>query len=276
MSVIEERRTVPVGAADHRGRPRPGGLGASARLLVGRVLVGLGLLGIWQLVSTAGWLAPSVSRTPGEVGAAVVELLAGDALWPAMWSTLAATLIALALASVVGITAGVLLGLSPRVEKYVEPYISAANAMPRIALAPVLIIYLGLGQASKIALAFTIVVFVLLINAQAGVRSTDRELLVLAKVMNMSRAELIGKVILPGAVPSIFAGLRLGLIYALLGVTASELIAAERGLGQLIAAATGVFDLSTAYAVMLVLAVVGALANLIMLAVERRLLRWQS
>jgi NitT/TauT family transport system permease protein len=175
----------------------------------------------------------------------------------------------------VGITLGIVLGLMPRLDRLLDPYLNAVNAMPRIALAPVLIVYFGIGQSGKVALAFSIVVFVLLINTQAGVRAADRELLTLARVMGMSRLQMVTKVVLPNAVPSIFAGLRLGLIYALLGVVASELIAAEIGLGQMIAGFAGSYDMASAYAVMIVLAALGAAINYGMAMIESRLLRWQ-
>jgi NitT/TauT family transport system permease protein len=164
----------------------------------------------------------------------------------------------------------------PRFNRLIDPYLNAVNAMPRIALAPVLIVYFGIGQSGKVALAFSIVVFVLIINTQAGVRAVDRELVVLSRTMGMSRLQMVRKIVLPSAVPSIFAGLRLGMIYALLGVVASELIAAEIGLGQLIAGFAGSYDMASAYAVMIVLAVLGALVNYTMSTVESHLLKWQT
>jgi NitT/TauT family transport system permease protein len=252
------------------------GASATITLFVGRIAVGLVILAAWQAIAMSGAVSPVISRTPGQVFGALRELAVNGDLWPAVVSTLSATLIALVLAAVVGITLGIVLGLMPWLDKLVDPYLNAINAMPRIALAPVLIVYFGIGQSGKIALAFSIVVFVMLINAQAGVRAADRELVTLSRVMGMSRPQMVAKIVLPSAVPSIFAGLRLGLIYSLLGVVASELLAAKEGMGQLIAGFAGSYDMSSAYAVMLVLAVLGALINYAMAKGESYLLRWQE
>lgn len=273
MTVIETRERGDL-RTDSQGRVS--WTSSTAAILMSRIGVGLVILAAWQGIAVSGVVSPVISRTPVQVFSALWAVIVNGTLVPALVATLWATLVALLLAAVVGITLGVLLGLMPRLDRLIDPYLNAANAMPRVALAPVLIAYFGIGQSGKIALAFSIVVFVMLINAQAGVRAADRDLVVLSKVMGMSRLEAVAKILLPSAVPSIFAGLRLGLIYALLGVVASELMAAKVGLGQLIAGFAGSYDMASAYAVMLVLAVLGALINYGMAMVESHLLRWQS
>src|SRR5262249_43820450 len=176
------------------------------------------------------------------------------------------------LASVVGIIIGIGLGLFPRVEALLDPYISAINAMPRIAFAPVFVLLFGIGQPSKVALAFSVVVFILILNARAGIRTVDRDIMTMAIVMNITKRQMFMKILLPSAVPSIFAGLRLGVIYALLGVVTSELIASRQGLGQLIAWYAGTFALEGVYGVVIILALVASLMNVAMAALERKLL----
>jgi NitT/TauT family transport system permease protein len=163
----------------------------------------------------------------------------------------------------------------PRVDLLFDPYVDALNSMPRIAFAPIFILAFGIGPTAKIALAFTLVVFILLMNARSGVKSVDPDILQMATVQNGSRRQLLMKVVLPSSVPAIFAGLRLGLIYALLAVVASEMIASRDGLGQLITKSSAIFQLEYVYAVVLMLALIAAAMSRSMASFENHLLRWQ-
>lgn len=273
------------GATAMKDEAKPNKLAMSGRQLIwmdhlltgmGQIGVGVAFLALWYGVHEAGILPPVISRSPGEVFGFLWGIILDGTLWPSLYSTLEATIAAFVLASVVGIIIGIALGLFPNVETLLDPYINALNAMPRIAFAPVFIIAFGIGQGSKIALAFSIVVFVLMVNARAGVRTADRDILTMARVMDCTRSQMFFHVFLPSAVPSIFAGLRLGLIYSLLGVITSEIIASRVGLGQLIAWYSGIFQLEGVYAVVFVLAVVAALLNVLMASVERRLLKGRT
>jgi NitT/TauT family transport system permease protein len=205
----------------------------------------------------------------------LVEATKSGELWLNTQSTMTAVLIAWVLAGSAGVLAGIALGLLPRVERVLEPFLDAANAMPRIALAPLFIVMLGINTSAKVALASTLVFFILLAGARAGVRSTDAELLRLSTVLGAKKHHLFLKVFVPVATPAIFAGLRLGLIYSLLGVVGSELISARDGLGQLIATYSATFRMDAVYAILILLALVAVALNQLMAAVERKLLRWQ-
>ncbi|MEX4004871.1 ABC transporter permease [Paraburkholderia sp. EG285A] len=275
---MSETSKINMGEATLSSTPKsplalPEAIMKRAGLFVGQVLVGLVVLAVWYLTDRYHIIPKIISRSPIDVFRFLVRIAEDGTLWPALYSTLEATIAAFLLASVVGVVFGVALGLFPRVEALIDPYLNALNAMPRIAFGPVFIIAFGIGQASKVALAFSIVVFVMMVNARSGVRMVDRDIMTMARVMNCSRTQMFFKILLPSAVPSIFAGLRLGLIYSLLGVITSEIIASRVGLGQLIAWYSGIFQLEGVYAVVLVLAVVASLLNMFMSAIERRLLK---
>ncbi|TFC74891.1 ABC transporter permease [Cryobacterium sp. TMS1-20-1] len=235
----------------------------------------VGVLVLWQLTHVFELGKPIIVQSPALVGERLVELFTGSELWPNLWSTMSAVVIALALSSIVGIPIGLFLGLLPRTRRVLAPFISALNATPRVALAPVFIILFGMDIEGKVALAFTIVVFIMVLNAQAGATSADPESLRLMLALGASKFDIVTKVVLPSAVPSILAGMRLGLIYSMLGVVTSELIASESGIGQMIARAAGVFDLSTVYSIVLVMMVIAAALNMLTEMTERRLLKWQ-
>lgn len=256
-----------------KGTPR--GSLTGWRLFGARLAVLLAWLVIWQLTVSSGRMPPVLNVSPTDVATFIQTTLANGELITATIATMYATLIAFVLASFVGVVIGIGLGLMPRAEKVLTPYLDALNAMPRIALAPVFIIAFGITTSAKVALAFTLVVFILMSNSRAGIRSADPDVLRLSTVLGASKLQLFFKVMLPVAVPSIFAGLRLGLIYALLGVTTAEIIGSKVGLGQLIMKYSGMYQLEGVFGILLVLAVLAAVINTLMAMLENWILRYQ-
>jgi NitT/TauT family transport system permease protein len=256
-----------------RRRIRP-----SRETLVVRVLqvaVGAALIGLWQWAAVVRWPDPVLAKSPLQSWDYLVSAARSGVLWSNTRSTMTAVLIAWVLAGLTGVLAGLVLGLMPRTERVLNPYLDAANAMPRIALAPLLIVALGIGTSAKVAVAATLVFFIALSGARAGVKSTDSEWLRLSAVLGARKHHTFFKVLLPVATPAIFAALRLGVIYSLLGVVGSELISARDGLGQLIAYDSSVFQMDGVYAILVLLAVIAVILNQLMSFLERRLLRWQ-
>lgn len=252
-----------------------GGTGAASAIIAGRVLVLVVILGIWEFAARYGWVERTILPSPDETWHGFLALIQGGFLWPNLASTIEATVIALVLAGIPGAVIGLALALLPRTEAIVAPYLDALNSAPRIALAPVLIVIFGIGQAPKVFLAGTLVIFVVLMSARAGVHSADDDYLKLLTVMGASKFQVFMKALLPVSIPSIAAGLRLGLIYSLLGVVAMELIASRSGLGQLIAQYSAVFAMEKVYAILIVLVVIAAALNSATRYAERRLLAWQ-
>ncbi len=232
------------------------------------------LIGCWQLIVSLKLVDRVIAKSPKQVFDFLEHAAGSGSLWSNTADTLEAVLVAFALAAACGVVLGIGLGLLPRVNRVISPFLDAANAMPRIALAPVFIVWLGIGIEAKIALAFSVVIFVVLSAAQAGVRSADPEIVRLSTVLGISRSQMFVKVLLPVSVPAVFAGLRLGLVYSLLAVVGSEIISAQNGLGQQIALYSGQFEMQAVYGILIVLAVIAALLNSFMGMAERWLLRW--
>ena len=228
---------------------------------------------IWQLVYPLG--GPALGKGPAQVWEALSELVSSGDLQENLWHTMQAVIIALAIASVSGTIIGLSLALLPRVEAAVSPLLSGLNSMPRIALAPVFIIAFGIGLMAKVVLATSVVIFVFILNARAGVKSADPDIVRMATVMGFGKVQIFRKVLLPVAMPSIFAAVRLGVIYALLSVVASELIASRNGLGQLVALYSNQFKMASVYAILIVLAVVASILNTFTGLAESWVLRWQ-
>ena len=281
MPTTNDSRPALLAGEDQVPGQSPGSrslIGLSRETLVVRglqVLLGLALIGLWQLAAVLKWPDPVLAKTPLQAWDYLVTTARSGGLWSNTWATMSAVLIAWVLAGAAGMVAGLALGLMPRTERVLSPYLDAANAMPRIALAPLLIVALGIGTQAKVALASTLVFFIVLSGARAGVRSADAEWLRLSTVLGARKHQLFFKVLLPVATPAIFAALRLGLIYSLLGVVGSELYSARDGLGQLIAYNSSIFQMDAVYGILLLLAVIAVALNQIMAFLERRLLRWQ-
>ncbi|TAM87207.1 MAG: ABC transporter permease, partial [Candidimonas sp.] len=211
------------------------GMTGKTTIVIGRLVVMFVFCAVWQIVSLERWINPIFIGRPTSIikfffdGLFVNYALAINAYW-----TLIATAVAFILGSVGGILFGFLFVTYPSVERFLEPIFDGLNALPRIALAPLFVLWFGLGLSSKIALGFSLTFFIVLSSTVAGARSVNTDFLVLAKTLDASPMYVFRKITLPSAVPSIFSGLRLGLVYALLGVVAGEIIAAEKGLGQLL------------------------------------------
>lgn len=245
-------------------------------IIVGRLVVILIFCAVWQVVSIERWINPIFIGRPTSIiiffldGLFVNYSLAINAYW-----TLIATAVAFILGSIGGILFGFLFVTYPSVERFLEPIFDGLNALPRIALAPLFVLWFGLGLSSKIALGFSLTFFIVLSSTVAGARSVNTDFLVLAKTLDASPLYVFRKITLPSAVPSIFSGLRLGLVYALLGVVAGEIIAAEKGLGQLLTFLAGSFETNGVFAVLLLLALLGEALTYITSRIERHLLRWR-
>ena len=233
------------------------------------------ILGSWQLVVSNKLIKPVLAKSPREVWDFMFQSARSGELFRNARATMTAVLVAFVLASIVGVAIGLTLGVLQTAERVVSPFLDAVNSMPRIALAPVFIIYFGISASAKVALAFSVVVFQIMSATQAGVRSADPDVLRLSVVLGSSKPQLFRKVLLPSTVPAIFAALRLGLIYSLLGVIASEMIAAREGLGLIISKYSGLFQLEGVYGILLVLAIIAVILNQLMARVERSILRWK-
>jgi NitT/TauT family transport system permease protein len=230
----------------------------------------------WEWASRSRFIDPLFIGRPSVIGrhlwngVFVDHVIVKEALW-----TLAGTLTAFALGSIAGIAFGLLFAMRPMAEKFFDPLFAGLNALPRVALAPLFLLWFGLGIGSKIALGFSLTFFIVLNNTVAGARSVDPDWLVLCRTLGASPGRIFFKVTLISAIPTIFSGLKLGLIYALLGVIAGEIIASQHGLGQLLTYLAGTFDTDGVFAVLIFLGVLGVLMIKAMDVLEGRLLRWR-
>jgi NitT/TauT family transport system permease protein len=242
----------------------------------GRVLLLVLFVGAWQLAATTGLIDPYFVSTPTSVARFLGDYATSGKLWGNLSVTLRETLLGFVIGGSAGILAGLLLARFPVLDALLDPFLTVVNSLPRVALAPLFLLWFGLGMVSKVILAVSLVFFILVINTRVGVRTVDPDLVTVGRLLGAREHQLFRSVILPGALPSILAGLRLGVIYSLLGTVVGEMIAAEAGIGQQLTYFSGTFQTAGVIAMLLVLASIAALLDALTVLAESRLLRWQT
>lgn len=239
------------------------------------VIIGA-FFGLWEWGSATGVLKPILVGRPSGIFKYIFSaLFVTGELYRDFAYTLTSILSAFVVGSASGVLVGVLFITRPNIEALMSPIMLALNSMPRIALAPLFLIWFGLGMGSKIALGFSLTFFIVLTNTVAGGRSVNPDHITLARTLGASETQIFSKFVLPSAVPVIFNGLRLGLVFALLGVIASEIFASDHGIGQILALYGASFKTNSVFGIIFMLAAIGVGINLGMTALENRLLRWR-
>lgn len=233
------------------------------------------LLLMWEGASRAGWMPRLFLPAPSACAARAWELLRTGELLHHIDASLRRVLAGFLLGSSVGIAVGIGTGFFSRFRALSAPIIAATYPIPKIAILPLLILWLGIGEAPKVAVIAIGVFFPLAINTHAGIVACDPALLRAGISFGATRWDLVRKVLLPAALPMIFAGLRLGAGIALLLVVSAELIAADSGLGFLILNAADLLQTEDLMVGLAALSLLGVLFNLGLLWLERRIVRWK-
>ncbi|HET7384042.1 MAG TPA: ABC transporter permease [Pseudolabrys sp.] len=246
----------------------------SGFMVICQVLLGLVLLLLWQGVS-----GPLIDNffisNPIDVGTRLVGWVADGSLFLHIWATVYATVMGFIVGSIGGVVLGIWLGVSPFTSRLLNPYLNALNALPKVALAPLFVLWFGLGIESKIALAAVLVLFLVFLNTYAGVREVDQDLIDGARLMKATRAQVIAKVIIPSTMSWVFAGLKISVPYALIGAVLGEMIASNRGLGYLVQFSGSQFDSAGVFAVLIVIALLGVALNFLVEIVQHRMEQWR-
>lgn len=233
------------------------------------------LLGLWYLGAATGVLSPLFFGQPTKIALQIVDWFSTGEIYPHLAVTLTETLLAFASGTAGGVLAGLWLGLSPRSLGVLDPFIKAANAMPRVILAPIFAMWFGLGMGSKVALGFTLVFFIVFFNVLQGVREVSPVVLNGTRMLGATRAQLLRHVYLPAAMSWVFSSLHVSVGMAFVGAVIAEYLGSSRGVGYLILQAQGVFDVDAVFAGIVVLTACALVLDTIVTVAESRLLVWQ-
>jgi NitT/TauT family transport system permease protein len=244
-------------------------------VLAWQAAVGVSILALWQGLVAARLLDPFFVSRPSAIAVRIGTWVISGSLWPQLLTTLEESLLGLAIGAVSGISLGFALGRSPMVADVLDPYIKMLNAIPRVVLAPLFLLWFGLGIWSKVALAVTLVFFVMFFSTYQGVRDADHVLVDNVRMLGASERQLVRHVLIPSALSSIFSSLQTSLGFAMVGAVVGEYLGATRGLGYVISQAEGTFDTTGVFAGMTVLGVVVVIVSAGVTRLERWLLRWK-
>jgi NitT/TauT family transport system permease protein len=267
MTAVETRKTTSIGS---RRKRRTGRL----NIVVLQLSILVVLLLSWQFAVTDATL-PYFSR-PNLVAARLYDLLSHHDIYRHMYVTLVEISAGYALGSAFGLTLGFILGRSQFLSAALQPYIIGLYSIPKIALAPVFIVWLGLGIASKIAVVFVASFFLVFFNTYAGLLAVNEELVRLARLMGASWPQTLWRVILPAAAPQIFLGLRTAVPYAVIGAVIGEYIGANEGLGYFILYASQTYDAPSLFAGIIILVGIVFAVNFGLTRLEGRVIRWRK
>jgi len=239
-----------------------------------RVAVLAVALSLWQLAANREWVPSQLVSKPTEVFRSFGDYFSTGDIWTDIWATFEASLLGLVIGGLLGILCGVVLAKNETLAQAFKPFITTLNALPRVALAPIFLVWFGLGVTPKVLVAASLVFFVLLLNTSAGVSNVDADIRFLSRSLAMTRWQRFKSVEFPSALPSIVAGLRLGAVYSVLGVIVSEMVASMAGLGQVLVTATTNLQMGRAFAVIVVITAIATALDLLVSIAERRIRRW--
>jgi NitT/TauT family transport system permease protein len=263
------------GAPKRQGRSLFPRLGErTERILLGTAFIAVLFIG-WQTVTSLGLEPPILLPSPADVVTAFRSLFSSSDIWADLAASGKELLYGFGLAAFVGIGAGLAIGWYPRLGYFFDPFINFLYAIPRVALGPLLVVWLGIGLNSKVALVFLIAVFPVLVNTSSGVRSLDQHLVRVARCFGASDLKIFRTIALPGSVPFILGGLRLAVGQSLIGVFVAELLGAQHGVGAMIENAGQQFQTDVVFAGLLIFAAAGMVLTTLVRWLERRFDAWR-
>ena len=250
------------------------------KLISLQILVAVVSIGLWQLLTTVPIfgvtvLPPFFFSTPLDVASRIVKWFAEGTIWKHLYITLLEATLAFIIGSVGGVLVGFWFARQPLVAAVFDPYVKMMNALPRVILAPIFALWLGLGIWSKVALGVTLVFFIVFFNVYQGVKEVSITVLNNARMLGMNERQLMRHVYWPSAMSWMFSSLHTSVGFAVVGAVVGEYLGAAAGLGYLIQQAEGVFDVAGVFAGMFVLAAFVIAIDAVVTVVEKRLLVWR-
>jgi NitT/TauT family transport system permease protein len=237
-------------------------------------LLVIAVIGAWQGCCEYFDIAPLVLPTPGAIAVKLYTLVASGDIWPHLWATIIEILSGFVLGVLAGLAIGAMISLIPAVERLVYPYLVALQTLPKVAIAPLFIIWFGYGLTSKIVITALVCFFPILVSVVAGFHSTDRDQLDMMKAFGATKWQTLVRLRIPSALVLIFAGLEIAAVLAVIGAIVGEFVGAQVGLGYLIIALNFNLDIAGVFAVLIVLSAIGMVMHGAVRVAARRYIFW--
>lgn len=233
----------------------------------------IAVIAVWELAARQLGLSALVLPAPSAVALSLGSGLASGYFWPHLWATLQALLLGLLVGGAVGLLAGMALAESELLERVLKPYVVVSQVVPKLALAPLFVLWFGFGMLPTVLITALICFFPLMENTLTGLRQVDAQRLQLFRMLGATRLQTLLRLKLPTGLPAILAGLRVAVVLALVGAVVAEFMGASQGLGAVVIAAQGMMDTTLMFAALVLIAAMGLLLYQACLVLERRLLR---
>lgn len=237
-------------------------------------------LGAWEGLTVSGvipsYLLPRATEVLAALWEDVVDIVTGGPMWTHFYTTLVEILLGFAFSVVIGVAVGAILSEFKTIQRATYPYVVAANATPRIAFAPLVVIWFGFDLAPKVVMAVAVAVFPVIVNTMAGLAATDRDDLRLMRSLGATRAQLLWRVRIPTALPYLFAGFETAMLFSAIGAVIGEFMAGNAGLGYVTLLAQELFRLDDGFSAIVLLSVQGFLLHRLVVIAGRRLIFWQA
>jgi NitT/TauT family transport system permease protein len=238
------------------------------------VLLAIVIIAIWEGACRAFDISPLILPAPSAIAARLYVLVGSGTIWPHLWATVVEILSGFAFGVIAGLVIGAMVSLIPVVERLVYPYLVALQTLPKVAIAPLFIIWFGYGLTSKIVITALVCFFPILVSVVAGFHSTDRDQLDMMKAFGATKWQTLVRLRIPSALVLIFAGLEIAAVLAVIGAIVGEFVGAQVGLGYLIVALNFSLDVPGVFAVLIVLSAIGLLMHGAMRYAARRYIFW--
>jgi NitT/TauT family transport system permease protein len=244
-------------------------------IAIGRFVLLVIIIAAWQIASARQIINPTIVSSPGAVWHRLAGWTLDGTLWFHSAITIEETLAGFAIGSIAGIALGFAIGQSKRLSELLDPFILALYSIPKVALAPLFVVWFGIGIPMKIILAAITVLFIVFYNTLAGVRNVDPDLIDAMWLMGANSRQILFRAVVPSALGWALTGVRIAIPYALIGAIIGELIASNRGIGYLIASSGSQYDTAGVFAALLVLTILAVALNAAVDLVERRTSLWK-
>ena len=233
------------------------------------------ILAIWQALFQLGYIKPIILPPPSQVALTFCDLLKSGAMAKHVGISVLRVLEGFGIAAVLGLSFGIAIGLSRTLDRWTDLVIQVIKPIPPIAWIPLAILWFGIGEQSKVYIIFLGAFFPIIINTIDGIRQTDHKFVEVARILEVPRRKFVRQVVIPGALPAIMTGIRVGLMVAWMCVVAAELIAASSGIGYLIMDARQLSQSDVVLVGMITIGVIGKLMDSVIKRLERRLISWK-
>ncbi len=241
-----------------------------------RYMLLISLFGLWEIAARAGWIDPFITSSPMRVARTIASLYKQGTLFLHIGTTLLETVIGFLLGTAIGILAAAGLWWSPTINKILDPYLVILNALPKIALGPILIVWIGAGEGSIIAMGLLVSLVVTIMTVLAGFMEISVEKQLLMRTLGAGKTQIFTKVVLPASVPTMMSALKISVGMSWVGVIVGEYLVSKAGLGYLIVYGGQVFQLDLVMASIIILCVLAAVMYYIVAFVEQKIVKWRG